>query len=358
MPHILERNISRNKRIRRNKVTIKDVAKVLHVSPATVSKALRGARDISATTQAEVKRVSEKLGYRPNLLAQSLVNRRSNLIGAVIPDLRISFFSEAARGIYEQAEKRGYEVILVAHDESEISEKRKLEFLSDIRVDGILLNPAAGKANYGLFENLRHEGIQIVCWDRKIEDLDLRSVTVDDEKAAFELTSEIVKEGRKRILFLGPISGISVATDRYKGYLSALKKHGIPFERRLVVESTLHFEDSHRKMHAALAGNSRIDGVVCVGGEVAFGAGTAILEARYSIPDDIILGEFGDNSSIARLGVPYYSVFQNPYEIGKSALNLLVKCINGQGTRGRSENVIVNTKIVHHEMGNRWNILD
>jgi len=122
----------------KKKVTLKDIARESGLDISTVSKALREKSDIALATQEKIKKIAGKMGYRPNLLAKSLINDRSNLLGVIIPDLRISFFSEAVRGIYEEATKHGFESILMVHDENPENERKKLEFLSDINVDGIL----------------------------------------------------------------------------------------------------------------------------------------------------------------------------------------------------------------------------
>ena len=140
-----------NKKQNRKKLTLKDVAQSLSLTPATVSKALRDSSDISLETRERVKKACKELGYRPNLLARSLISNRSKLLGVLVPDLRISFFSEAVRGMYEEAEKKGYECIFLAHDENTDKERKKIEFLSDLGVDGILLNSAGGKKNYDLY---------------------------------------------------------------------------------------------------------------------------------------------------------------------------------------------------------------
>ena len=333
------------------KITIKDIAKEVGVNPSTVSKALRKSSDISVGMQKRIKYVSDKLGYRPNLLAKSLINKRSNMLGVIIPDLRISFFSEAARGIYEQATKNGFETILLVHDENYENEKKKLEFLSDINVDGILLNSVDDVTNIKLYKKLYSEGIKIVCWDRKIRNSNFNSVTIDDKKAAFELTSKFIQAGRKKIMFIGPNTGIPVAKDRYEGYLMALRKNKIKFNKKLVLKTERTFESAHDVLFDVLKKGTEIDAIICVGGLVAFGAGNAILESKFNIPNDIILGEFGDNDTISRLGVPFYSVNQNPYQMGKESVNLLIECLNDKNDCLKGININVEHKIIYRNTG-------
>ena len=316
----------------RNRLTLKDVAKELSVTPATVSKALRDSSDISLELRQKVKKVAKELGYRPNLLARSLISKKSKILGILIPDLRISFFSEAVRGIYEEANRKGYETILLVHDENRVIEREKLEFLSDIHIDGILLNATGSKSNYKLYTKLAEEGINIVCWDRKLEGLEFHSVTIDDKKASFELTSRMINEGRKHILFLGPNTGIPVAKYRFEGYKLALEHYGIAFDPQLEVQTFRNYSDSYKKILSLLKSKIKIDAIVSIGGLITYGAGKAILDSKLSIPDDIILGEFGDNNIVFKLGVPFLTVNQHPYILGKSSVDLLIKLIEKSQT--------------------------
>ena len=335
----------------KKKITIKDIAKEIGVDPSTVSKGLRKQSDISVEMQKKIKRFADKVGYRPNLLAKSLINRRSNILGVIIPDLRISFFSEATRGIYEEATKNGYETILLVHDENAQNEKRKLEFLSGINVDGILLNAVDETSNLNLYKKLYSEGIRITCWDRKIKNSNFNSVTINDKKASFELTNKLIENGRKKIMFIGPNTGIPVAQDRFEGYLMALKENKIKIRKNLILETERTFDSAHNTLYNAIQNGAELDAIVCVGGLIAYGAGNAILESKLRIPEDILLCEFGDNDIISRLGVPFYTVNQNPYKIGQEAVNVLIKCLKKGTNSAKPINVEVEHKILYRSTG-------
>lgn len=335
----------------KKKVTLKDIANKMGVAPSTVSKALRGSTDISNEMQEKVKRISEELGYRPNLLAKSLINRKSGIIGVLIPDLRISFFSEAARGIYENATEKGYETILLVHDEKPQNERKKLEFLSDINVDGILLNAVDETTNLDFYKQLQKEGIRIVCWDRKIENANFNSVTINDNLAAYELTNKFIQAGRRKVMFIGPHNGIPVARHRFEGYLKALNENHISINENLIIETGLTFENAHNILYEAIQKGVHFDAIICVGGLVAFGAANAIIESKLRIPDDVILGEFGDNKIILTLGVPFYSVKQNPYKIGAEAVDLLIQCLNDNTHCLESQNIEIEHEIVYRNLG-------
>ncbi len=326
--------------------TLKDLARALSVTPATVSKALRDASDISDETKKLVRAASQKLGYRPNFLARSLINNSSRIIGVLVPDLRISYFSEAVRGMYEEAGKRGYQCVFLVHDELDAREKEKLEFLYDIRADGILLNAAGGKGSYQLLQKMRQEGIRFVCWDRSLDDFPFRVAKIDDFEASYKLTSTIIREGRKRIMFLGPHAGVSVLKDRFRGYKMALKENGVAFREELVVQSFRSVEDSYKKVQAVLADKVQFDAMVSIGGLITFGAGKAIIESNRKVPDDVMIGEFGDNDIVYKLGVAFYSVVQNPQEIGRVSTDLLIELIESGKPDEDFKNITINSEIV------------
>ena len=330
----------------RKRLTLKDVAKVLSLTPGTVSKALSGGSDISDETKERVKKACQELGYMPNLLARSLTSNRSRILGVLVPDLRVSFFSEAVRGMYEEASRKGYECLMLVHDEKAHKERKKLEFLSGIHADGILLNATGGKSNFDIYKKINEEGIKIVCWDRSLNDgLEFKSVKINDVDASFKLTSRIIKQGRERILFLGPNTGLRLLQDRFDGYRLALEKHKINYNPEFVVQSFRSIEDSYKKMLSILDKGIKIDAIVSVGGLITYGAGKALLERNYSIPEDVIIGEFGDNDIVYRLGVPFYTVFQNPYEMGKLSTDLLIKIIESKKDDRKFSDIIIDSKI-------------
>ncbi len=332
--------------IKKKKVTLKDIASELSLTPATVSKALRDSSDISSETKTLVKEKCKEMGYRPNILARSLITNRSKILGVLIPDLRISFFSEAVRGMYEESGNKGYECILMVHDEDAAKERKKIEFLSDIGVDGILLNAVGGNENLELYKKMDEEGIRIVCWDRKVHELPYTTVKINDVEAAYELTTDMIKEGRRNILFLGPNTLIPVCEDRFQGYKKALEDNNLDFNPDLVLQTFRSIEDSYNKMTASLNRGIKIDAVISIGGLITYGAGKAILDKNLSIPGDILLGEFGDNTIVSRLGVPYYSVQQNPYVIGKTATDILIDMLESKKSYDDYEDVTVEYSIL------------
>ncbi|MBN1895576.1 LacI family DNA-binding transcriptional regulator [bacterium] len=337
--------------MRSKKVTLKMIAEQLGMTPATISKALRDSTDISEETKRRVKEVADNLGYHPNLMARSLVQRRSYLLGVMVPDLRISFFSEAVRGIYERAREKGYEAIIVVNDEDLENEERNLKFLAALPVDGILINAVPATTNCRLMQRMRDQGIPFVSWDRTIDGFDTSSVTIDDEAAAFEVMEYFVKNGRRDILFLGPTDHPSVVRGRYNGFCKGRNLFGIPERADRVATCKIDYEAARDTMQRVLESGIRPDAVLCVGGLIAHGAGRAILDAGLRIPQDILLAEFGDNDVVARLGVPFVTIHQFPLEIGRRAVDILLEEIDLKPRPHAYHHEIIPAKLLERTLG-------
>jgi DNA-binding LacI/PurR family transcriptional regulator len=334
--------------LKKEKVTLKFLAKELGLDISTVSKALNNKTDIAGSTIERVKKFAAEVGYRPNLLAKGLINKRTHMLGVIIPDLRLSFYSQVLEGIQQSAEENGYMPILLLNDDNQHIERKNLEFFASLPVDGILIDAAPGKQNISLMNNITHQGIPLIFYDRYIPEVKASRVTIDDVTASFDLTMSLVSSGKRRIAYMGPTDGMSVASDRFLGYLNALKYAGIAFDRQLVMRCRIDEADSLVHISNLLKKGIVPDGVVCMGGLVALGAGETLLRAGYRIPDDFLLAEFGDNDIVAKLGVPYRSINQSPFEIGKSAVNLIREEIERNRDIEEFRHVIIPSELIEH----------
>jgi len=327
---------------------LKFLAKELGLDISTVSKALNNKPDIARSTCERVQKFAGELGYRPNLLAKGLINKRTHMLGVIIPDLRLSFYSQVLEGIRQSAEENGYMPILLLNDDNERIERKNLEFLASLPVDGILIDAAPGKQNVSLMNNIMHQGIPLVFYDRYIAEVKAGKVTIDDVSASYNLTMSLIKSGKKRIAYMGPTEGMSVASDRFRGYLNALTAAKIEKDGRFILRCKIDETDSKIHMQKLLQKGLVPDGVVCMGGLVALGASEILLNAGYRIPDDFLLAEFGDNDIMAKLGVPYRSINQSPFEIGKSAVILIREEIERNKDLEEHRHIIIQSTLIEH----------
>src|SRR6202040_2098391 len=135
-------------------VTLKDIAKALDVSPATVSRALKNDSRITVKVRERVTSMARELGYRPNLLARGLVSSRSHAIGYVVDNLSWSFYSELAESVQTAAEEVKYGSYIYSSLKHPENERRGIESLLSRGVDGLLISPTEATENLDVLRNL------------------------------------------------------------------------------------------------------------------------------------------------------------------------------------------------------------
>ncbi|MCK4689585.1 MAG: LacI family DNA-binding transcriptional regulator, partial [Candidatus Marinimicrobia bacterium] len=229
--------------MKKRQVTIKDIAKKLNISPSTVSRALRDHPDISTQTKKRVNSLAEELDYQPDSIAQSLKKRRTNLIGVIVPEIKHNFFSAAISGIEEVAYRAGYAIIVSQSNESYDRECVNVRALISNRVAGLLISISQTTEISDHFKLLERQGIPFVFFDRVCEDIEASKVVVDDFHGAFKAVEHLINSGYKRIAHLAGPKHLSISQCRLNGYLSALKKHEIPYDENLIVHGGLNEED-------------------------------------------------------------------------------------------------------------------
>ena len=163
---------------------------------------------------------------------------------------------------------------------------------------------------------------------------------------------KLIELGCQKIIFLGPTHDLFVAKGRFDGYREVLKKHNLPFDKDYVIECGINIDDAYVRMKRFINSEKSFDAVVTISGLLAYGAGKAILEAGLSIPEDVKLGEFGDNNIVHRLGVPFFTVDQNPYEMGTKSVEMIVDLIETGEKEEPPKHVFIDTKLICHHMEN------
>ncbi|NJM93273.1 MAG: LacI family transcriptional regulator, partial [Cytophagales bacterium] len=125
--------------MKKAQITIKDLARKLGISTSTVSRALRGHSDVNPQTREAVRKLADELLYEPNEIALSLINKKTNTLGVMIPGFIMHFYAEALSGIQEASREEGYFVIICQSNESYQTEKALLKHLIHRRVDGVIV---------------------------------------------------------------------------------------------------------------------------------------------------------------------------------------------------------------------------
>lgn len=305
--------------------TIRDIAKRAGVSVATVSYVINGTKPVAPQTAARVRRVMEELDYYPNAAAQSLRTRTTHVIGAVISDITNPFFAILVRGIEDCARENGYSVLICNTSESLENERLYLELLCRRRVDGLILAPT-GK-NDELIHRLIQRKMHIVFIDRVLPDIPAPAVLSRNEEGAYLATSHLIQYGHRRIGIVLGLSDVSTTKERYRGYLNALKDHGIPPDPSLVVRGYSRVAAAREACKTLLSRADPPTAIFATNNLMTIGAMQAIRESGLKCPQDISVVGFDDFEWAGAFDPPLTTVAQRPYEIGRQATQILLAMI-------------------------------
>lgn len=325
------------------RATIKDIAKVVGVTPAVVSYVLNGKEyKVSGETISKVKSAIKELNYIPNLTARSLVKNKSQLIGVMIPQTEDSsqllltnpFYSEIISGVETKLRECGYHMILSGVDKG----NSYLDTSVQRNLDGAII---MGIYQEQFYEELKQARIPIVLIDSYISDNYFYRVGIDDEYGGYLATKYLIDQGHRDIaLVTGSIKRDGVNEKRFLGYKRALSEASIFYNPDYVFDGSVSYE------YGSVAGNTiaqkykKITAVFATADLIALGVIKSITENGKEVPEDISVIGF-DNISILKFTLPpLTTVGQDIMAKGVKATEVLINLIEGRGTNELKENIL------------------
>lgn len=328
-----------------HQVTIKDIAKELGVSISTVSRALKDHPDISPQTKKMVRDLVEKMKYKPNAIALSLRNQRTNIIGVIVPEIVHHFFSSVISGIDEEAVAAGYNVMFFQSNESYDREVLNIQSIINSRADGLLISVAKGTKKFGHIRQLIENNTPVVFFDRACDEIETDKVIVDDFEGAFNAVDYLIKTGCRRIAhFAGP-QHLQIAYQRKRGYISALEKNGIKVDEDIVFQCDT-YEDAMETTRILMSKSRIPDAIFTVNDMTAVGTLNALKSMGFKVPKDVSIVGFTDGLVSSITDPLLTTVSQHGFEIGKKATEILIKRINDECEVNHPVTEIVKTDLV------------
>lgn len=332
----------------KTQITLQDIANKLNVTKVTVSKALRNHPDISEATSKLVKYTADKMGYVPNLAARNLSAKKSSTIGVIVPVIASSFFAQIIDSIYNCAFNSDYDIILAVSQEDSDKERKHLETMLAMRVDGLIISVCEHTQNMDTFSKIKSFGLPIVFFDRTIDDDKYSSVTINNVYGAFSAVEKAIKNGYKKIGHLGGWQNVNIGSERYTGFKSALRKHKILLNSNYVAFGGFGEDDGYNGFMDLYNNQNLPEILFTVTFPVALGVYRAASEVGLKIPRDLDLITFG-NSTINRFLKPKLSyVDLQTNDIGVKAFELVMKSIKS-GKEFKLENIKIDTDLVINE---------
>lgn len=310
-------------------ITIKDLAKELDVSAATISKALNDREDISKELKEKVKKTAHDMGYSPNTIAQKLVSGKTKTIGLFIlrreeVPIKESFAMYLLEGITEKAYDYNYDIILI-NSKLSLQNRSYIDVFKEKMIDGaIFINLTLDDPG---IKNINNSNIPVAVIDQNIEGKNIGFISTDNIKGISLGLNHLYNFGHRKIAFVSACNKSEVSNIRKEAYIDFMQNNEI-YNKSYIFEGDFSIRSGYETGKKIINLSNRPTAIFAASDSIALGLIKAFKENNIKIPEDISVIGF-DNINLANSSNPSLTTIgQKTNEIGKMAVNYILKKIN------------------------------
>ena len=328
----------------KRKPSIHDIARQLNVSATSISFVLNGKakeKRVSEELENKILNYVNKVGFSPNLIAKSLRTGKSNIIGMLVEDISDPFFSSITRNIETRAFQLGYKIFFSSTDNETEKARSLIRILRERQVDGYIIAPAPGIEKD--IQSLIDDNIPVVLFDRCFPKLPTINVTIDNYQGAYNAVEHLIVNGYRNIGLVTLDSKQSQMTDRLKGYTQAMKAH---HRDTTILQLPYHNRDAVTKIDDFLTVNNSLDAILFLTNYLAISGLEAISARQLSIPDDLAVVGFDDNTHFSLFSPAITAVAQPIEEISEEVIRQLMLLLNEGEIKAARKNIILPTRLI------------
>lgn len=309
-------------------VTIHDVAQHVGVSPMTVSRVINAEKNVREETRKKVLEAIKVLNYSPNMAARSLASQDSTRVALIYSNPSMSFLSEFLLGILQQSSQSGCQLLIESCEGPE-GVADVLDKLRTVGVDGVILPPPLSDSTR-VAKALKDMKLPFVGVATSRPLPDVSSVSIDDFKAAFAMTSRLVALGHKRIGFIKGHPNSFYSELRYNGYVEALTKAGIKVDQACVGQGYFTYRSGFDAAESLLSRPDRPTAVFASNDDMAAGAVATAHRLGLEVPDDVTIVGFDDTSMASSVWPELTTVRQPISDMAALGLKMLLEQIKSK----------------------------
>lgn len=319
------------------KPTMEDVKNLAGVSISTVSRVINGTRKVSPEKTEAVNRAIEKLGYKPNELARSLVMKKSNTLGIILDDVGYSYMAQYIRGIDEISKMYRYDILLYSTFGNFDTQKNAVEFLSSKQVEGIVV--ISEKINNEVLYLIKEHDIPYILLDNYYSPNQFKTVSVDYKEAMEDLVNFIIDNNHKEIAYVKARGSFDISEQKETGFFEGVDKANVSSHVYTTKDNSITAGYDFMKGNLDKLKANKITALVAESDQLAIGMLHYCYEQDIKVPGDFSVSGFG-NSEISSTFRPALTTVKLPYyDIGAIAVRLLIKMIGGDDSLGQSINL-------------------
>lgn len=325
------------------RVTITDIAKKAEVSIATVSYVLNQTREVSPELKQRVLDAVAQLGYFPDENARNLRNKRSSIIGLIVPDNSNPFFAEIAKGVEDAVFESGYSVILCNSNSIPEREMSYIHLLISRRAAGVIFVTKTPRANQ--VNLLVEKGIPTSVLYRDAEGLNVDTFQIDNHKAGIIAARHLIELGHTQMACFRPLSDETPSAQRVEGFKQALRERGLAWNAALMPKANYRISGGEAATQALLDSGQPFTAIFTGNDAMAIGAMKVLREAGKRIPQDVSLIGLDDIVLASYTEPPLTTIAQPKQEVGYAAARHLIERIE-KAYVGGSRNFLLDVQLV------------
>lgn len=305
------------------RVTIYDIAKRLNLTASSISRALNNSSHVNENTKQLIIKTAAEMNYKPNTLASNLRKGKSQTIGIVVPRINQNFFANVIAGIEEATYQRNYNLVICQSNESHDKEIKCISTLINQHVDCIVISVAAEGNDYSHLQNVIDHHIQLIQFDRVVDELDTLKVVNDNEQASMDAVSHLAQKGYRRIALLEGPQNLLIFQQRKAGYLKALAANGLAVADELIVPHAWSREEGAVLVKKLLSLPNPPDAVFASRDDFsALGVLEVANDLGLKVPEDLGICGYSNEAFTSITSPAISTVDQHSAEMGKTIANL------------------------------------
>ena len=329
--------------MRREGVTIKDIAREADCASSTVSKFLNGG-NIREPHRSRLLRVIQEYGYRPNSIAKSLRSKQSFAVGVLFPDFSNQFAMNIMATLETELNKLGYSALVCSSENDPKIEQKKLEFLLEKQVDGIILIPCHDDGSR--IRETVGKDVPVVLMDCLCDGYDTDAILLNNREISAKATERLLSQHTDVAIISSDDS--HTGRQRYLGYVDAYEKMGIPIRQEYIKNGGRTIDGGYLQMKQLWENENKPRAVFITNYEMTIGTIMAINEMGIRIPDELQVIGF-DYVGLAKALNHELSIVEQPMaDMAKMAADLLYERMNGESSES-PRHCVLNAKLVDLE---------
>jgi len=331
----------------KKKTSIHDIAKELHVSATTVSFVLNGKADekrISEDVRKKILDHVKKVGYQPNQVAKSLRTGKTNIIGMLVEDISDPFFSSISRGVERIAYKHGYKIFFASTENDSEKTKALIKVFRERQVDGYIIAPAPGIEQE--ISELMEDNVPVILFDRYLPSLITSNVIVNNFSGSYEAVKHLEENGFSNIAFITIESNQTQMEARLQGYIKAVEESlQDPIIKKLPYKLS-HDLSAEKLVQQFIEEHNKLDAIVFATNYLAINGLKAISDLGLSVPKDIGVVGFDDNTHFYLFSPSITAVAQPIEDISEEVVKQLLDALSSERENKKRRTITLPVRLI------------